>query len=370
MKVGFFSPLPPARTGVADYSAALLAEMRKQGEIEVGAEHADVALYHLGNNHLHREIYSRALAKPGVVVLHDAVLNHFFLGSLNQADYISEFVFNYGEWSRGMAEDLWRRRARSASDPCYFDHPMLRRIVTASPGVIVHNPAAARAVRAHNPAARVFEIPHLSVRPAQPDPAAVARLRASLGVGPRALLVGVFGHLRESKRVPVILRAMEKLWRVGLDAKLIVQGEFASSDLERSLAASIANHPHILRAGYLPEREFLHWAAAADVCVNLRYPTAGETSGIAITMMGIGKAVIFSAGEETSRIPENACLRVEHGAAEEDMLAGYLTWLAANPGAAQQIGRHAAEHIRREHAIDKIARQYWDCVAPPSGSTS
>ena len=85
MKVGFFSPLPPAPTGVSDYSAALLTALRKHGEVEVAASDADVALYHVGNNLLHREIYDRALARPGVVVLHDAVLQHFFLGTLDDS---------------------------------------------------------------------------------------------------------------------------------------------------------------------------------------------------------------------------------------------------------------------------------------------
>jgi len=78
--VGFDAPLPPARTGVADYAAALLSALRRRGTVEVNPRRADVWLYHLGNNQLHRDIYRRALARPGIVVLHDAVLQHFFLG--------------------------------------------------------------------------------------------------------------------------------------------------------------------------------------------------------------------------------------------------------------------------------------------------
>src|SRR4029078_8378056 len=74
---GFYSPLPPARTGVADYSATLLGAMRKHGEVLVNPERAGTALYHLGNNSLHAAIYRRAIEQPGVVVLHDAVLHHF-----------------------------------------------------------------------------------------------------------------------------------------------------------------------------------------------------------------------------------------------------------------------------------------------------
>ena len=62
--------------------------LRRHGSVEPGARRADIALYHLGNNQLHRKIYRRALAKPGVVVLHDAVLHHFFLGSLDRAEYV------------------------------------------------------------------------------------------------------------------------------------------------------------------------------------------------------------------------------------------------------------------------------------------
>jgi glycosyltransferase involved in cell wall biosynthesis len=363
MKVGFFSPLPPARTGVADYSATLLAALRKHGPVEVNAADADIALYHIGNNLLHREIYQRAIAQPGVAVLHDAVLNHFFLGTLDRGAYIDEFVYNYGEWDRGLAEDLWRNRARSAADARYFQYPMLKRLATASRAIVVHNPAAARAVYRHHPEARVIEIPHLFVPPELPDSVDVTRLRAQLGLGPRSVLAGVFGHLRESKRLCPILRTMERVWASGADVRLLVQGAFASSDLERAVAPLIAGNPRIFRMPALPEREFWRWASAADVCLNLRYPAAAESSGIAVRMMGIGKTVIFTSGEELARLPENSYLSVDPGPDEEAELAAYLQWLALDRAALDEIGRRAAEHIGREHALDKIASQYWAALS-------
>lgn len=362
MKVGFFSPLPPAKTGVADYSAALLTALRKFGRVEIARRDADVALYHIGNNHLHREIYRLAVEKAGIVVLHDAVLNHFFLGTLDRAAYIDEFVYNYGEWHRGLAEALWANRARSAAGSGYFQYPMLRRVVERSLAVIVHNPAAANAVLRHHPEARVAEIPHLFVAPELPARVDTIRFRAALGVGPRTLLAGVFGHLRESKRLCGILRAMERVWSSGADVKLLVQGAFASSDLERAISPLIQKDPRILRAPALPEIEFWRWAAATDVCLNLRYPRAAETSGIAIRMMGIGKPVIFSSGEEISRFPANSYLSVDTGVSEEAMLADYLVWLAADRRAGEEIGCRAAAHISKEHAIAKVAAQYWNAL--------
>jgi len=288
--VGYFSPLPPAKTGVADYADALLNALREHGEVNVAMDNSDVSLYHIGNNQLHAAMYDRAVRAPGVVVLHDAVLQHFFLGRLAERQYVDEFIFNYGEWSRSLAADLWKHRARSAADPRYFAWPMLKRIATTARAIIVHNPAAAAIVRQHAPDARITEIPHLFVPTRTPSIVDTLRFRDQLGLSPRTLLVGLFGHQRESKRLPVVLRAMERA-RTS-DARFLIAGSFASSDLERSLERQLSN-PRILRAGYLPEPEFWRYAAAVDLCVNLRYPTAAETSGIAIRLMGIGKPVVF-----------------------------------------------------------------------------
>jgi glycosyltransferase involved in cell wall biosynthesis len=174
--------------------------------------------------------------------------------------------------------------------------------------------------------------------------------------------VGTFGHQRETKRLAVLLRAFRRAIEAGADARLLVAGDFASAAFESSLQL---DQPWIERAGYLPEPEFWRHAAAVDVCVNLRYPSAGETSGIGVRMMGIGKPVIFTADAAIASIPETACLRVDAGPDEEETLAAYIQWLARDREASAAIGRRAADHIARDHAPEKIARQYWDVLAAP-----
>jgi glycosyltransferase involved in cell wall biosynthesis len=364
MKVAYYAPLPPARTGVADYAAALLAALRRHGSVEPRARqsrHPDIALYHLGNNGLHREIYRRALAEPGVVVLHDAVLHHFFLGALDRQSYIAEFVYNYGEWHRALAEDLWRGRASSAFDRRYFDYPMLKRIAERSRAVVVHNPAAARMVREHAPGAAVVEIPHLFAAPDLPAGWEVIRMRQSLGVSTHEFLFGVFGYLRESKRLFAVLRVFDRLRQTRPDARLLIAGPFVSSDLARA-AAPLLRAPGIVRLPYLPERDFWRAALAADACINLRYPAAGETSGIAIRMMGISKPVLLTRGAENSRYPQTACLRVEPGLAEEESLWRSMFLLTSVRECAGEIGLRASGHIVERHQAVQIAEQYWDTL--------
>jgi glycosyltransferase involved in cell wall biosynthesis len=358
VKVGFFSPLPPARTGVADYSAALLRALRLSGVVEVGD--GDINLYHLGNNQLHREIYRRALEEPGVIVLHDTVLQHFFLGSFSEQDYVAEFIYNYGAWSEDQARELWRRRARSAGDPQYFRYPMLKRVAERSLAVLVHNPAAAAAVRAHVPGAAIHEIPHLLEPPQLNCAQGIAGLRQKLGIGGQTFLFGVFGHLRESKRLAVVLRAFHRA-RAAADIALLVAGDFVSRDLERALEPQL-RAKGIFRIGYTPERDFWLHAAATDACLNLRYPSAGETSGISIRLMGIAKPVVMSASLETSGFPDATCLRVDTGPPEEDMLVEFMVWLARFPEDARAIGERAAAHIRESHNPERVADMYWRVI--------
>lgn len=366
MTIGFHSPLPPAPTGVADYAAALLEELRARGDIRVNSPGGDVSLYHLGNNPLHREIYLQALGRPGVVVLHDAVLHHFLLGLLGRADYIEEFVYNYGEWSRGLAAELWEERPRSSQDARYFQYAMVRRVAETSRAVVVHNPGAARIVAAHAPSARIVEIPFLFRAPQPVADSEAMRWRARHGIAPAAFLFGVFGYLRETKRLLPTLRAFERVRAAGVNAVLLVAGEFCSPDLARA-AQPLLSAPGIVRAGYLPGREFWLAAAAVDACLNLRSPAAGETSAIAIRMMGMGKPVLVTAGEETARLPEAACLRVPAGLAEERVLAEYMRWLGESRTAAREIGLRAAAHIAAHHSPAEASRRYWDLLCECSG---
>ncbi|HZT44810.1 MAG TPA: hypothetical protein VFA24_01415, partial [Gaiellaceae bacterium] len=78
MRVAYYSPLPPSRSGIADYSALLLPELAKRLDVAVArpgrfrrTPKADVALYHVGNDPAeHGWIVDALQKRPGVVVLH------------------------------------------------------------------------------------------------------------------------------------------------------------------------------------------------------------------------------------------------------------------------------------------------------------
>lgn len=351
MKTASYAPSPGSHSGVADYAEALT---RVLGDLP-----AD--LYHLGNNRLHAEIYERALRRPGVIVLHDAVLHHFLLGHLSEAQYLAEWTFNYGEWRRELGEELWRKRARSGTDPRYFRFPLIRRVVEASKAVIVHNPGAAQIALAHG-ARDLTVIPHFhDPGPEAFAPEEVAEFRRELGAGRTTTIFGIFGYLRETKRIMPSLASFRRLHAAGRDVVLLLAGEAVSPDLDRLLAAE-ADHPAIQRRGHLTERELRLATASVDCGLNLRQPAAGETSGIAIRLMALGKPVIGSDIPENADLPEEAMLRVRPGPSEAEELFAQMAMVEQFPEIARQIGASAATHIREHHSIAAVARRYLEVL--------
>jgi hypothetical protein len=239
----------------------------------------------------------------------------------------------------------------------------LKRIATLSRAVIVHNPGAAGLVRQHAPEAEVVVVPHFFDPPPAIDPVCAIEFRRALGIPIDAYLFGSFGFQRESKRLVTVLEAFSRL-RQGFPEggiAMLVAGEFVSSDLERACRPLLAT-PGVFRVPYLSERDFWIAASAVDACINLRVPAAGETSGIAIRMMGIGKPVLLSETRENGDFPPGSFFPVSQGVAESSALFDYMGILALDRALSREMGRIASEHIGREHALTGIARVYWDAL--------
>ena len=123
MRVAFFSPMPPARSGIADYSEALVGSLAPLASLEVFSRPGqaydparfDMALYQVGNNEHHEFVYETALAHPGVVVMHEANLHHLIASlTIKRNDwdgYVRECEYNGGAAARDFALRCGRWRS-------------------------------------------------------------------------------------------------------------------------------------------------------------------------------------------------------------------------------------------------------------------
>jgi glycosyltransferase involved in cell wall biosynthesis len=169
---------------------------------------------------------------------------------------------------------------------------------------------------------------------------------------------GVFGYLRESKRILPILQCFERLHRGEPRARLVLAGSFASADLERAVEPW-RTHPAILWLPHLKENAFWGVTGAVDCCLNLRHPAAGETSGIGVRLMGLGRVVFFTDGTEIAGIPGDACIRITPGLEENAELFDYMKVVIGLPEVVRAIAQRAASHVRYHHSLDRVADRYW-----------
>ena len=365
--------MPPARSGIADYSAVLLEQMHEFADIDViSAKPArfdpaayDAAVYQLGNNGHHDFVYEAALAHPGVVVLHESNLHHLICDlTIRRGDwdsYLREVEFEGG----GAALEFGERVRRLEVGPDYDGLPMLRRVLAAAKAVIVHSKVMEDEVRRAGFAGRLGRIPHGAWLP---EIGERMTYRHRLGLDEATPLIGAFGFLKPYKRIAEALRAFKRLTRVEPAAKMILVGEphpdFPVAEIIRSLDLG----PHVRMLGFTPLDDFAGYMSACDIVLNLRFPTVNESSGSLLRALGLGKSVIVSNVGSFAEFPDEICLKAPVDSSEEDVLFEYLNLLVTRPSLRRAMGAAARAWVERECDWRSVARRYVDFIKGEEGA--
>jgi glycosyltransferase involved in cell wall biosynthesis len=358
LKVAYFSPLPPERSGVADYSALLLPALKKRMDVAVAAWGAtkpprgtDVALYHVGNSpDAHGWIVDALTRHRGVVVLHDFVLHHLIAGlTIGRGDpsgYVAAMQRDAGVVGRLLAHGvvdhvlppIWEERAQ--------DFPLVGGVLDCADGVICHSTYVEEQARAYGYLGPIWVIP----MPAWPS----VELGNRLAPEGRFPIVACLGHLNFAKRIPQLLDAFELIRRRFPDALLMLGGSTAPG--LRLDAESIGDG--VLVLDYQDENDLWQLLADCDVCVSLRWPTMGETSGMAIRALSLGKPLVVSDAGWFSELPDSVAAKVPVDELEVATLAAMLELIAEDNGLRERMGVAADEYVRRKHDLDSVADLY------------
>lgn len=325
IRLAWFSPMPPVRSGVAANSAELVAALEDEFGIDVFVDRPlghprvaasadatapkpahefvwrnhkqpyDLTVYQLGNASHHNYQWPYLFRHPGLTVLHDVQLHHARAASLlrerRAEDYRAEFRANEPDVNPDVAE----LAVAGFDSHLYYIWPMTRLVIEASRTTAVHSRAMANQLRTECPASSIEAIrlsqgtPLDAVREAE----ARRRVRQRYGIPLDALLFGVFGGLAPDKRVPQILDALSATTPAVPSAHLLLAGAAAAHfDLASEIEArGLADRVTV--TGYVDTDEALTDAiAACDVSLNLRWPTAREVSGPWLRALAAGKPTV------------------------------------------------------------------------------
>jgi glycosyltransferase involved in cell wall biosynthesis len=229
------------------------------------------------------------------------------------------------------------------------DFPLAGEVLRHATGLIVHSRYVEERARAGGYDGPVWRIPH----PAWPVPAAEP---ADIGAGP---VIGCLGHLNASKRIPQLLQAFARVREAHAEARILLAGAVAPRfDLDGRIEQLGLPEGAVLREDYVDEERFWSLLARADVCVSLRAPTMGETSGSAIRALSLGRPLVVSDLGWFAELPDDVAVKVPVDEHEVETLASALRLLLDNADVRGALGSAARRHAEREHDLGRVAEAY------------
>jgi glycosyltransferase involved in cell wall biosynthesis len=392
LRLAWFSPLPPTDSGIADYTYELVPYVAGRARVDVFCPRRrfgrqpqaplrsralppahysarprsyDAALFHLGNNPHHEFVYRAARRFPGIAVFHDAVLHHLVAhmtveSGRDSTGYEPILQSDYGELGRRLAT---LRRDRLATDFEKFLFPLTAHVARRATGIVVHSEETAAWMGMAAAGVPLTVIPHhAGAPPTELTGVDRAEARRRLGLPPDAFVAIHLGFITRPKQPGALLDGFRQLHREFPDSLLVMVGADQTGGAVWRLAHRLGIAPAVKLTGYVDLLRMYLYMRAGDVMVNLRYPSAGETSGTLARSLAEGRVVIVNNYGSWAELPRDVALKVEIDGPQGEQVGAHLLKLARDPllqaSMEEQARRYASAHLDPT----RCAEQYVDFV--------
>lgn len=237
------------------------------------------------------------------------------------------------------------------------------RLATALPATAIgaSSVSSANAQRRMRPVRRTFVVtPGIDVDRYRVTTESREAVRRRCGLSPSSFVAVLVGRLQPWKGQHILLQAIARLRREGVDATAFVVGGEAfgesggfEADLHR-LAEALGVSPFVHFSGHVADpAPYLH---TSDACVNA---SDGEPFGIVLLeamAAGLPVVAVDRAGPREFVESETTGLLVDE--ATPAALAGALGRLAANPDWAEEMGRAAQAVMAERFSIERMAADF------------
>ncbi|MBJ9027110.1 glycosyltransferase [Citrobacter braakii] len=384
-KIAYFSPLPPMKSGIAHYSAELLRELSTFYHIDLimisgeethdpflhsvcgiksiewfkeNAETYDRIVYHFGNSSFHWHMFDLLKNYPGVVVLHDYFLSgivaHMDLHLHHTVNGWEKELFKSGGWPAVSM----RYNAADTADVVY-KYPCNISVLQNSLGIITHSEYSRQlAINEYGAGA----LPKWETIPLLRIPANnfnKADSRKKLGIDSDTLVVCSFGLMGPTKLNKELIKAwIDSPLSKDNKCHLVFAGE-KPGDLYGSIIDKLINKCkcNIRVTGWLSNEEYNHWLSAADIGVQLRSNSRGESSAAVLDCMNYGLATIVNANGSMAELNHD-CVEMLPDNFGNEMLVQALSKLYNDPAYRSKISKSASVELRKHYHPRSCAERY------------
>ncbi|MFA0405731.1 glycosyltransferase [Vibrio sp. 10N.222.52.C12] len=384
LKLAYVSPLPPQRSGIADYSAELLTQLYRYYDIDVVVDQDTVldpwitkycniinviefkensinyerVLYHFGNSEFHQYMFNLLIDIPGVVVLHDFYLS----GAINYMD-----AHDYENYS--FADELFYSHGNEPfdNDDCdlVMDYPCNKKVLDYAKSVIVHSENSINLAKewygktsTHN----------WQVIPLLRNAAIINNrdiIREKLNIPNDAIVVASFGIMSQSKcNIELVKAWLSSSLSENENCYLIFVGGNDRGSYGEEIQALIDSSGYskrVLITGWTDTEAFKEYLSIADIGVQLRTLSRGETSAAVLDCMNYGLATIVNANGSMSELSKDAVLMLNDEFTQSD-LVNALESLYLDETKRKILSDNAISVINKTHSPERCANQYTKAI--------
>lgn len=373
LKFNIFSPLPPVRSEIANVTRLVAMALHPLADVTVWTsqkeppempadipvkqfdaydvpwsllQDADLNIYNIGNNaSFHRVIFDVARQSPGLIILHDTRLQHFFARYSETAGPDREFYLESMQRAHGPDAVAAAEAFLSAElqlDALVDRYPMTTTALEGALAAILHNDTEL-ADLSEQTGAPVFYLPLPYVGP---GPGAS---RAPDGI----LRLIVFGHIGLNRRLESILDALaghpDKAIHLDIYGVMEAPEEIAARTRRLRLTQRVHRH------GFVTDEALTAALARADLALNLRFPSMGEASASQLRIWDAGLAALVTRTGWYAGLPDDTVFFVDPND-EVASIRMHLTSLRADPARFRQAGLQGRAVLLRRHSPEAYAR--------------
>lgn len=391
------SPLPPERSGISDYVAALLPALSRHYRLVlIHPDPAAIApvldhqgdplplhppgwldgcsdpelriLYHFGNSQYHEPMLALMRRHPGVVMLHDYYLSHLMDGWYRHAEGAPSLAALLHHCHGYPAVQTYSRERPGGGHGHLWRYSLNQPVLQSARGVLVHSPhSRSLAERDYNPASLLnwHQIPMLSRAPHPVTADALTAVRERFGLEPHDQLICSFGYVGPSK---LSLELVEAFALSGLGRQgwmLILAGSAGGNtayrrDLEAAIAAA-SLHGRVHVSGWIDAEDYAGLQQLSSINVQLRVQSRGESSAAVMDCLQSGAALVVNRHGSLDDLPDSVCRKVPDRFSRDE-LAAALVSLANDPEERAVLGQRARSLCQERHTPEVCAEAYRDAI--------
>jgi len=381
MKINWFSPLPPEKTDIGNFTARILPDLIQRADVIVWTEQEkwdysidklctvknindlnwadlneqDISIFNIGNNaDYHSKIWHISTQAPGIIILHDYHLQHLF-GGIFRSQEDSGKYFNAMQRYYGTEGQLAARKFLSgtmSTEQISEQFPLTEYALENALGVIVHtNYAFDKIVQSNRWPIELIPLPY----PSSHNQTEInTHLQSRLNTAQSQCELIVFGYLGLNRRLESILEALAEL-RVTHKYSLNIYGQLWNKKNIEHKIEKLNLRSQVKIHGYVTEKKLDEALSKSHLALNLRHPTMGEASGSQLRIWNHALPSLVTRTGWYAELPEDAVRFVGIDHEIEDIKSALIEF-KMYPERFIEMGKKGKQYLEQWHNPDVYAQ--------------